>query len=185
MTVDVRLALEAASGDLLAYFERRTPSREDAADLLAETMLQAWRRVTDLPDDAERQRMWLFGTARHVLANHHRSSRRRRALAERLRGQLAESRVADSQEAGAVRDAVRRLPDDQRELVMLVHWDGFPLVAAAELLGVNASTARGRYAAARAALREALGETGSGPPASGPPAAVDQLAEVAALPRAR
>jgi RNA polymerase sigma-70 factor (ECF subfamily) len=184
MAVELRWALDAASADLLAYFERRAASLEDAADLLAETMLQAWRRVAELPTDAERQRMWLFGTARYVLANHHRAGRRQRALSEKLRAHLAQVHVADDAEAsavrGAVRDAVRRLPHDQRELVMLVHWDGFSLVAAAELLGVNPSTVRGRYAAARQALRESLAEAGSGPPA-----AVDQLAELSTLPAAR
>jgi RNA polymerase sigma-70 factor (ECF subfamily) len=177
---DLRIALDASSVDLLGYFERRTPSREDAADLLAETMLQAWRRVGDLPDDTERQRMWLFVIGRNVLANHRRSTRRRRDLTEKLRGHLGGAGAVGvpDEEVTAVRDAVRRLPGDQRELVMLVHWDGFTVAAAAELLGVNASTARGRYAAARAALREALGEPGSGPPAP-----VDQLAEVAPGPR--
>lgn len=156
MGADPRHALEASSADLLAYFERRVAAREDAADLLAETALQAWRRASDLPADVERQRMWLFGTARHVLANHHRTTRRRRALAARVRAHLVDVASPDDAEAVAVRDAVRRLPDDQRELVALVHWDGFTLAAAAELLGVNASTARSRYAAARAALQEAL-----------------------------
>jgi RNA polymerase sigma-70 factor, ECF subfamily len=45
---------------------------------------------------------------------------------------------------------------------MLIHWDGFTIVEAAELLGLNASTARSRYAAARQILREALTEQ-SGP----------------------
>jgi RNA polymerase sigma-70 factor (ECF subfamily) len=184
--VVLRQALAAAGPDLLAYLERRVVVREDAADLLAETFLQAWRRVEDLPEEAERQRMWLFATAGHVLANHRRSHRRRRALAERLRGHLAATGDAppDDAEASAVRDAVRRLPEEQRELVMLVHWDGFTLAAAAELLGLNASTARGRYAAARAALRVALGEPPPGASAA-PVAAVDQLREVPALPRAR
>ena len=39
---------------------------------------------------------------------------------------------------------------------MLIHWDGLTIIEAAELLGLNASTARSRYAAARASLREAL-----------------------------
>jgi RNA polymerase sigma-70 factor, ECF subfamily len=172
MSADLQRALDAAGADLLGYLERRVGVREDAADLLAETFLVAWRRGADLPADLEPQRMWLFGIARHVLANHHRSSRRRRALAERLRATLGRApAVPDDAEAHAVRDAVRRLPGDQRELVMLVHWDGFTVAAAAELLGVNASTARGRYAAARAALRESL---------SDPPAAVDDLGGVAA-----
>ena len=39
---------------------------------------------------------------------------------------------------------------------MLIHWDGLTITEAAELLGLNASTARSRYAAARTTLRQAL-----------------------------
>jgi RNA polymerase sigma-70 factor (ECF subfamily) len=155
----IRAAFRQHSGDLLGYLERRVKVREDAADLLGETMLQAWRRVDAFPTaDGARQRMWLFTVAANVLANHHRSTRRRFALADRLRTQLhvAASEVPDVAEESAVRDAVLRLHVAQRELVMLVHWDGFTLVEAAELLGVNPSTARSRYAAARTALRDAL-----------------------------
>jgi RNA polymerase sigma-70 factor (ECF subfamily) len=146
---------------LLAYFERRLRSRDDAADLLGETMLQAWRRIDAFPVvDPVRQRMWLFTIAANVLANYRRSTSRRVALAGRLRAQLATAPApVDPSETTAVRDAVLRLRDAHRELVMLIHWDGFSLVEAAEILGLNASTARGRYAAARAVLIDALAET--------------------------
>jgi RNA polymerase sigma-70 factor (ECF subfamily) len=157
---ELRGSLRETSSDLLAYFERRLRSREDAADLLGETMLQAWRRVDDLPEGGPtRHRMWLFTIAAHVLANHRRSLRRHTALTDRLRQHVAVSRPEpDAAELVTVRDAVLRLHDAHRELVMLIHWDGFSIVEAAELLGLNPSTARGRYAAARAALREALSE---------------------------
>lgn len=155
----LRSAIRETSADLLRYLERRAASREDAADLLGETLLQAWRRVDACPaEDPARQRMWLYTIAAHVLANHRRSARRRSALAGRLRGHVAAEVVPDPAEATAVRDAVLRLRDAHRELVMLVHWDGFTLLEAAELLGVNASTARSRYAAAREILRAALSE---------------------------
>jgi RNA polymerase sigma-70 factor (ECF subfamily) len=156
----VRAAFRDHAGDLLAYFERRVEIREDAADLLGETMLQAWRRVDAFPTgEVSHQRMWLYRIAANVLANHRRSSRRRVALSDRLRGHLHASRseeVGDAADGAAVRDAVLRLPVGQRDLVMLVHWDGLTLAEAAELLALNASTARSRYAAARAALRESL-----------------------------
>ena len=155
-TAAFRLALHGAADDLLAYFERRVSIRDDAADLLAETLLQAWRRSDDLPADDERRRMWLFTIAAHVLANHQRSARRRLALADRIRQHLATSAEPDHTEANAVRDAVLRLHAAQRELVMLIHWDGFTIVEAAQILGLNASTARSRYAAAREQLRQAL-----------------------------
>lgn len=157
--VEIRGCLTRSSDDLLAFFERRVLVREDAADLLGETLLQAWRRHDALPEDPTRQRMWLFTIAAHVLANHRRSGRRRVALADRLRGQLTATPVhPDLGEQTAVRDAVLHLRDAHRELVMLIHWDGFSVVEAAEILGLNQSTARGRYAAARAALREALAD---------------------------
>lgn len=153
----LRSALREAGDDLLAYFERRTSPREDAADLLGETLLQAWRRIDDLPLEPERCRMWLFTIARNVLANHRRSHRRRSALAVRLRSHLgAAATEPDPAEASAVRDAVLRLPANQRDLVMLIHWEGFAITEAAEILGLNASTARSRYAAARDVLRQAL-----------------------------
>ena len=156
--VALRAALRGAADDLLAYFERRVPVRDDAADLLSETMVVAWRRVDTLPEEAERQRMWLFTIARNVLANGARARRRSAALSTRLRGMLRESLAPDHAETHAVRDAVLRLGDGHRELVMLIHWDGFTVAEAAEILGLNASTARGRYAAARDQLREALAE---------------------------
>ncbi|WP_028654152.1 RNA polymerase sigma factor [Nocardioides sp. J54] len=155
----LRVALEATSADLLAYFERRVLVREDAADLLAEVMLQSWRRVDSLPVEPHRRRMWLFTIAAHVLANQRRGSRRRAALADRVRHHLAASHAPDHAEAIAVQAAVRDLAAAHRELVMLVHWDGLTLAEAAELLGLNPSTARSRYSAAREALRAALVDT--------------------------
>lgn len=163
MTADASAGLEdalrATAADLLAYLVRRTPDREDAADLLGETMLQAWRRAADLPADIERRRMWLFTIASYVLANHRRASGRRHALIEQVRGLIGATEDRDElSEAAAVRDAVRRLPVHQREIIMLVHWDGFSLTEAAELVGTNASTVRSRYAAARLTLQSSLTE---------------------------
>jgi RNA polymerase sigma-70 factor (ECF subfamily) len=145
----------AASCDLLAYFERRVTSREDAADLLGEALLVAWRRVTVVPSDPLDARLWLFGVARNVLANHQRGVRRRLAMADRLRDEVARVtrlHVAPDDGDDRVRAAVKTLPEDLRELVMLVHWDGFGIAEAGQILGLGASTARGRYARARERL---------------------------------
>lgn len=152
-------ALAAASIDLLAYLQRRV-GPDDAPDLLGETMVVAWRRLRDLPDDDERARMWLFGIARGTLLNHARGERRRWALADRIRLQTRSEASAPASDDGAeVRDAIARLDPDLAELVRLVHWERFTLVEAAEVLGIPPSTARGRYARAKDDLRVALGVT--------------------------
>jgi RNA polymerase sigma-70 factor, ECF subfamily len=157
----LRSALGAAADDLLRYFERRVRIPAEAADLLSDTMLQAWRRADACPAEPERRRMWLFTIAANVLANHRRGAGRRQRLADRLRAEISVEARADDAERHAVRDAVLRLHAAHRELVMLIHWDGLTVAQAAELLGLNSSTARTRYAAARAALREALTEAGA------------------------
>ena len=84
---------------LLAYAMRRVEQPEDASDVVAETFLVAWRRSGDLPPDDE-VRLWLYGVARRVLANHHRAGTRR----ERLTTSLAT--------VGQYEDGVRRRIDD-------------------------------------------------------------------------
>src|SRR5215469_13461565 len=79
---------QACHAAVLGYVVRRTASPEDAADVIAETFLTCWRRLEEVPPGLE-ARLWLFGVARRTLANHHRGERRRLALADRLRDDLA------------------------------------------------------------------------------------------------
>ena len=152
-------ALGECSPALLAYLRRRV-GPEDAPDLLGETMVIAWRRVDDLPDDSEQTRMWLFGIARATLMNHARGERRRWALADRLRGSSETMQNAPAADEGAeIHDAIARLGEDLAELVRLVHWEGMTIAQAAGLLGVSDSTARSRYARAKEQLRAALNVT--------------------------
>ena len=103
--------------------------------------------------------MWCFGVARNVLRNHERGRRRRDALVERVREAIAiAAPPAFSEDELDLRAAIAALPPDLAELVRLVHWDGFTVAEAAELLGVPASTARSQHARAKALLREALAE---------------------------
>ncbi|HXH36149.1 MAG TPA: sigma-70 family RNA polymerase sigma factor [Plantibacter sp.] len=151
---------QANAADLLSFIGRRVRTPADAADVLSETFVVAWRRVDRMPLDPERARMWLFGVARRTLANLHRSTARRDALTARF-GEYLRTLPPDEPDDVSleVRSAIADLPDDQAEIVRLVLWDGFAVIEAAQVLGIRESTARGRYQRARLRLREALGHT--------------------------
>lgn len=83
---------------ILGYAMRRCDSPEDAADVVAETFAIAWRRMDALPAGAE-ARLWLYGVARNVLANHRRGQDRRRERHVALDADLADL-YARSPEAG-------------------------------------------------------------------------------------
>lgn len=140
--------------DLLHYFQRRVD--QDAADLVAETMLTTWRRRSDLPVDGENARMWMFGIARNVLANYQRGERRRHSLADSLRRETPPPHHEDSSDGLALRQLVDTLQAELAEVVTLAHWEGFTFVEIARLQGVPAATVRGRYRRAREVLYAAL-----------------------------
>src|SRR2546423_2643253 len=106
---------------ILGYTLRRTDPNE-AADVVAETFTTAWRRLDAVPegDDA---RLWLYGTARRVLANHHRARRRRERLAGRLQEQPPASLEFERDEVGALSGAFARLREDERELLTPAGWE--------------------------------------------------------------
>lgn len=162
--VDIAALVRAQTEPLLRYFLRRVDDREDAADLLGETLLVVWRRANGIPRDEQEARMWMYGVAANVLKNAQRGARRRMALADRLRESLTTTRMPESAvEADAridVERALARLDPRDRELIRLVHWDGLTVAEASTVLGVNASTARTRYARARAKLAGILSVDG-------------------------
>jgi RNA polymerase sigma factor (sigma-70 family) len=59
-------------------------------------------------------------------------------------------------ETVAIRDALTRLPADDRELLTLVAWDGLRTDEAAALLGITSAAARQRLVRARRRLRAEL-----------------------------
>jgi RNA polymerase sigma-70 factor, ECF subfamily len=133
---------------LLGYLTRRAPA-EDAADLLADVYLVAWRRRADLPRGEER-RLWLFGVARRLVADHHRSA----AVRADVEGAVVpvEPRGDDDPRGVAVRAALETLGDLDRELVTLTTWEGLSPAEAARVVGITAGTARVRLHRARARL---------------------------------
>lgn len=145
---------------VLAYALRRVADREDAADVVAETFLIAWRRLGEVPlgDGA---RLWLFAVARRVVANQHRGERRRtrlgQRLAETLRTELA-THPAAAGEAAEVLRAMAALGVDDRELLLLVSWEELAPGEAAKVLGISSLAARSRLHRARRRLRALLDE---------------------------
>lgn len=148
--------------DLLGFALRRCESREDAADLVAEVFLVAWRRFADLPR-GEQTRLWLFGVAQRALANQSRAERRRRNLGAALAGQLAEAGSPDpasvfehGDEVRAVRQGLDSLAEVDRALITLTSWEALTVAEAAKVLGLSAGAARVRLHRARTRLRRVL-----------------------------
>lgn len=134
---------------------RRTGA-DEAFDVVAETFTVAWRRLDDLPDGDDAL-YWLYGTARRVLANHRRAARRRADLLGALQTDAMRP-TADAQqlEDGRVADALEQLRDDERELLLLIAWEGLDAAAVAAVMRCSRNAARIRVHRARRRFADAL-----------------------------
>jgi RNA polymerase sigma-70 factor (ECF subfamily) len=152
-------ALFSAYGsDVVAYCAWRAGSTADSQDAAADVFLTAWRRLDDVPE-GDAARIWLYATARRVIANQRRSNRRRAALRERLESaSVPAGNELSTNEETLVREALMRLDPRDREILLLAEWEGLSAPQIARVTGCLAVTARGRLHRARRRFRSAYEE---------------------------
>ena len=128
-----------------------------AEDAVQEALVAAWRDLSTLRDP-ERCEAWL----RRVLLRvcYAEAGRRRRRDATIRALPMQDPIAADGTAAFVARDEVergfRRLPPDQRAILVLHHYLGLAPDEIAETLEIPAGTARSRLHYAHAAMRAAL-----------------------------
>jgi len=145
-----RVALPHLEG-LLRFARRLAKDPSSARDLVQETFLQAWRAFARLRPDSN-VRAWMF----RILINVHRGEgrkARRRPDVSTLPNKWAESSV---EESVGVLEALDRLPEEQRTVLVLGVVEGFTAREMSEILDVPAGTVMSRLSRARQAMRNAL-----------------------------
>jgi RNA polymerase sigma-70 factor (ECF subfamily) len=161
---------ETTRSRIAAYALRRAASREEAADIVAETFEIAWRRLPDVPPSPD-DLLWLYVTARHVLANSGRRIHRRDELTARLAEGLRAVDVVEEpvDEFGLLAlSCLRSLPPEDRELLMLTAWEGLSSAEVGRLLGCSATAARIRLHRARTRLNAEMTFNGTTEKQRGP-----------------
>lgn len=143
---------------LLAYLIGQVGDLHLAEEVLQDVMLAVWRSADRFRGES-RVTTWLLAIARRRAI----TARQRRTPVERP----LDERAADDgrgpaelferqTERSAVRDALRDLPDDQRETLELVFFHGLSGPEAAEVLGVAPGTVKSRLHRAKSVLERAL-----------------------------
>lgn len=130
-------------------------NRANAEEIVSETFLIAWRRLSDVPS---RELPWLFGVARNLIRERYRADQRLRLLCAELgaAGSAAGDVAEHVTDRAAAQQALAELPDADRELLTLLAWHGLTNGEAAQVLGCSTATLLVRVHRARRRLRDAL-----------------------------
>jgi RNA polymerase sigma-70 factor (ECF subfamily) len=142
-------------GQLSRLARRRSQTAEDAADALQEAMLSAHRSAGAFRHDAAVS-SWLHRIVVNACLD--RLRRNGSPAAELIEDHRSVSdRTANVETSIMVRQALMRLPADQRAAVLAVDMHGYSVADAARLLNIAEGTVKSRCARARARLATLLG----------------------------
>jgi RNA polymerase sigma factor (sigma-70 family) len=156
---DARLhALFTEYADQVLRYALRQVDHATASDVVGDTFLVACRRIDHVPESAL---PWLLVVARNSIRNRLRGSTRgQRTAAEFAAVERAAATAAGADELVVERTilmrALAQLSADQREVLLLVAWDGLTAAEGARVVGCTRAAFEVRLHRARSRLRNAL-----------------------------
>lgn len=128
-------------------------NEHDAEEVVADTLLTAWRKIETLRDP-DRLRPWLLAIAARIALG------RRRRLRPRVVSLDAVATMPGEEPSVAAeidfRDAINRLPPRMRAAIALHAVADLPVAEVARVLGTSENTVKSQIREARARLRASL-----------------------------
>ena len=146
---------------LFRFAYRLTGSVADAEDIVQECFLELLRPACSYDPDRTPVRTYLFGVVRNQCLKR---CRKNYAAAENVGegypgasdDRSPESQVLRAELEGVVAHAVMQLPETQREVLILAHYEQMPLAEIARVMALDVGAVKSRLQRARASLKELL-----------------------------
>jgi len=139
----------------LALYARQWLDDHATADVVQEAFLKLLSQKRQ-PNDV---RAWLFRTVRNAALNELRRRRTRIQHAQAIavnRPEWFQQHLDDALDAQAAKEALKQLPPEQSELIVMRIWGHLTYEQMAEVAGEPLSTVHGRYVAAIESLRRKM-----------------------------
>ena len=135
-----------------------------AEDAVQDAFLAVWRSASTFAADRSKPSTWILTFVHRRAVDLVRREERRRAdpleVAADPAGGAADEEAALRSKRRAVQEALRRLPDEQREALELAYYGGFSQSELAERLGQPLGTIKSRMFSGLARLRDLLADAG-------------------------
>jgi RNA polymerase sigma-70 factor, ECF subfamily len=156
---DVREAYAAHSGELYGFAVRSLGDRGLAEEAVQETFLRAWRAGERFDPELGSLRTWLFAILRNVVIDIGRARSTRPSIASGT-PEAGHEPLEQVLLSWQVEEALRRIGDQHRRVLVETYYRGRPYAEVAAELGVPEGTVKSRVYYGLRALRNALEELG-------------------------
>lgn len=160
----LRSAYAAHGAELFRLALRSLGDRGLAEEVVQDTFVRAWRARDRFDAGRGSQRTWLFSIARNLIID----AARARAARPRSGASPAEETARTANEdptegvllSMQIEEALNRISNDHREVIIEVYYRGRPYAEVAEELGVESGTLRSRMYYGLKSLRLVFEEMG-------------------------
>jgi RNA polymerase sigma-70 factor, ECF subfamily len=153
--IDVLQAFDEHHALLFRFAYRLTGSLADAEDIVQTCFLELLRPECSYDSARAPLLSWLLGVVRNQYLKRHRQKPTPHA-AEVQKTPSPEQEILRFEIEEIVRRAVLMLPEMQREVLILAHYEQLQLGEIADILDVEVGAVKSRLQRARASLRETL-----------------------------
>ena len=147
------------SGKVMGYIRARVRGQADAEDLHSEVFEKILRKIDGFDPSKASLSTWIFTITRNTVIDHYRRSKPTEELDENLADDSEpDEGLLNSESLSELAGALRSLPEEMRDIIVLRYYDGKPLTEIAELMGLSYGAVKLRHQSALARLRKALQE---------------------------
>ena len=140
---------------LFRFAWRLTGSMADAEDIVQECFLALLRPGCNFDPARTPIRTYLFGAVRNQWLKRLRL-REQGVAPESVDSRTPETEAVRSELEAAVAKAIAELPESQRQVLLLAHYEQLPLAEIAEITDLEITAVKSRLQRARATMRDSL-----------------------------
>ncbi len=144
------------------YIYYRTNNHHDAEDLTARVFYRALGHIGSYTDRGIPFSAWLYSIAHNLVANWHRDRGRRQIISLEeyigvgLREEAPEDRVESDEEKAALLHALRQLPEDRQQLIILKYVERLSNAEIGEIMEKTEGAVKSLYHRTLLSLRKEL-----------------------------
>jgi len=147
---------------IYSYVYYRTGNHHDAEDLTARVFFRAMAHMENYTERGVPFQAWLYRIAHNLVANWHRDRGRRKVIpldefiAASLKSDSPDKQAEDQEEREALRAAIRRLPEERQQLLLLKFVEHMSNAEIGEIMSRTEGAIKSLYHRTLIALRDEL-----------------------------
>lgn len=145
-SLDVERIYAEYSGKVMGYLQARLHNTMEAEDLCSEVFEKVLTRMDSFDPTRSAVGTWLFSITRNTLIDHYRRTRPMAELDEDLTedGEV-DQELLQAESLSELAAALKKLPQQLMDIVILRYYDGKPLTEIAQMMGLSYGAVKLRH----------------------------------------